>query len=133
MAAGTPPYIIEQTNYDPRTITLGDFIKLYEAESTKVGGRNNSAWGNKIRKNAVYKDLLNEPVINILDATKQIDGKNIYKAAQDAVEKAKGDFQSKLRTLENNILQKFKRFKLCLLYTSPSPRDGLLSRMPSSA
>ena len=24
-------------------------------------------------------------------------------------------------------------WKLCLLYTSPSPRDGLLSRMPSSA
>ena len=26
-----------------------------------------------------------------------------------------------------------KGMKLCLLYTSPSPRDGLLSRMPSSA
>ena len=25
------------------------------------------------------------------------------------------------------------RVKPCLLYTSPSPRDGLLSRMPSSA
>ena len=25
------------------------------------------------------------------------------------------------------------KFKSCLLYTSPSPRDGLLSRMPSSA
>ena len=25
------------------------------------------------------------------------------------------------------------RDDLCLLYTSPSPRDGLLSRMPSSA
>ena len=25
------------------------------------------------------------------------------------------------------------RYWLCLLYTSPSPRDGLLSRMPSSA
>ena len=24
-------------------------------------------------------------------------------------------------------------FMICLLYTSPSPRDGLLSRMPSSA
>ena len=24
-------------------------------------------------------------------------------------------------------------FRACLLYTSPSPRDGLLSRMPSSA
>ena len=26
-----------------------------------------------------------------------------------------------------------KRMYICLLYTSPSPRDGLLSRMPSSA
>ena len=25
------------------------------------------------------------------------------------------------------------RAEVCLLYTSPSPRDGLLSRMPSSA
>ena len=25
------------------------------------------------------------------------------------------------------------RVEVCLLYTSPSPRDGLLSRMPSSA
>ena len=25
------------------------------------------------------------------------------------------------------------QMKVCLLYTSPSPRDGLLSRMPSSA
>ena len=24
-------------------------------------------------------------------------------------------------------------YNVCLLYTSPSPRDGLLSRMPSSA
>ena len=26
-----------------------------------------------------------------------------------------------------------RNFNICLLYTSPSPRDGLLSRMPSSA
>ena len=26
-----------------------------------------------------------------------------------------------------------QRDSICLLYTSPSPRDGLLSRMPSSA
>ena len=30
---------------------------------------------------------------------------------------------------ENNQVS----FYSCLLYTSPSPRDGLLSRMPSSA
>ena len=30
-------------------------------------------------------------------------------------------------------LGKDVRISTCLLYTSPSPRDGLLSRMPSSA
>ena len=29
--------------------------------------------------------------------------------------------------------QAFDKWLDCLLYTSPSPRDGLLSRMPSSA
>ena len=31
------------------------------------------------------------------------------------------------------IILKFPTYENCLLYTSPSPRDGLLSRMPSSA
>ena len=31
------------------------------------------------------------------------------------------------------ITRKGQRWHTCLLYTSPSPRDGLLSRMPSSA
>ena len=31
------------------------------------------------------------------------------------------------------IIHKSKFILSCLLYTSPSPRDGLLSRMPSSA
>ena len=30
-------------------------------------------------------------------------------------------------------IQYFEGVCICLLYTSPSPRDGLLSRMPSSA
>ena len=30
------------------------------------------------------------------------------------------------------VLPKIKDY-ICLLYTAPSPRDGLLSRMPSSA
>ena len=31
------------------------------------------------------------------------------------------------------VREKTEQYKHCLLYTSPSPRDGLLSRMPSSA
>src|SRR5680860_1799592 len=34
---------------------------------------------------------------------------------------------------ESKFLSKSESHKGCLLYTSPSPRDGLLSRMPSSA
>ena len=33
----------------------------------------------------------------------------------------------------NNYLGLANNAEVCLLYTSPSPRDGLLSRMPSSA
>ena len=39
-------------------------------------------------------------------------------------------------TVHGGMLMTFADFALCLtclLYTSPSPRDGLLSRMPSSA
>ena len=35
--------------------------------------------------------------------------------------------------LENPIQIKAIRKSICLLYTSPSPRDATLSRMPSSA
>ena len=34
---------------------------------------------------------------------------------------------------EPNVTDTIEEPKPCLLYTSPSPRDGLLSRMPSSA
>ena len=33
----------------------------------------------------------------------------------------------------NGVLLAIGQLMVCLLYTSPSPRDGLLSRMPSSA
>ena len=35
--------------------------------------------------------------------------------------------------LDNQMRGKRRLAYPCLLYTSPSPRDGLLSRMPSSA
>ena len=37
------------------------------------------------------------------------------------------------KTHELNPNESRSRIIFCLLYTSPSPRDGLLSRMPSSA
>ena len=47
---------------------------------------------------------------------------------------ADGDSTKASEKLRNHISVAFiTRLKHCLLYTSPSPRDGLLSRMPSSA
>ena len=44
-------------------------------------------------------------------------------------------FVSSAKQEVQNIIDEveFSEGKFCLLYTSPSPRDGLLSRMPSSA
>ena len=35
--------------------------------------------------------------------------------------------------INNCLAEVFLQFNACLLYTSPSPRDATLSRMPSSA
>ena len=40
---------------------------------------------------------------------------------------------SEIKLLDIGCGVRFTQTILCLLYTSPSPRDGLLSRMPSSA
>ena len=37
------------------------------------------------------------------------------------------------RLAKEHFISAIDEPELCLLYTSPSPRDGLLSRMPSSA
>ena len=44
-----------------------------------------------------------------------------------------GEFKAGLKHGLWQTLNKIGQPIICLLYTSPSPRDGLLSRMPSSA
>ena len=54
------------------------------------------------------------------------------KAAQAAV----GDKAAQISVVEGQLKAsnaRLEEVQSCLLYTSPSPRDGLLSRMPSSA
>ena len=46
------------------------------------------------------------------------------------------DFTTSTTGLYHHLAERYYKsdmFSRCLLYTSPSPRDGLLSRMPSSA
>ena len=57
---------------------------------------------------------------------KIVDINNIVDVKGD---KAKGNQLTRLKVKEITLMDVMD----CLLYTSPSPRDGLLSRMPSSA
>ena len=43
------------------------------------------------------------------------------------------NFSKMFQNIELKIEKLNHKLDICLLYTSPSPRDGLLSRMPSSA
>ena len=77
---------------------------------------------------------------HLLDHVKKIHfigcgGSGMYPLIQ--ILNAKGYVISGSDVLDGSIIQYERemgvKVSLCLLYTSPSPRDGLLSRMPSSA
>ena len=57
-------------------------------------------------------------------AKKQVMGKTVYNSSGEKI----GEIEDLIITPEKAV-----SYAICLLYTSPSPRDGLLSRMPSSA
>ena len=58
----------------------------------------------------IYSVLLAPHVSEKTALAAEMQGRHTFKVAKDA-----------------------SKLEVCLLYTSPSPRDGLLSRMPSSA
>ena len=61
----------------------------------------------------------------VLDKPPAIEGYKEMEKPADALSKT---------LLNTNISRIYRNESIsCLLYTSPSPRDGLLSRMPSSA
>ena len=58
----------------------------------------------------------------LMNKVKQVAGKGNYEI-----------YPSRSNDPKKNPLDPETKIGYCLLYTSPSPRDGLLSRMPSSA
>ena len=95
------------------TIDLG--FELYKKERVRIAGVDTPE---KRTRNLEEKALG-------LDATDWL---------KDKLEGAiSGDDDLVIRTELVGGVGKYGRLLGCLLYTSPSPRDGLLSRMPSSA
>ena len=76
------------------------------------------------------------PIEYLNNITEHLNGPQIYIKRDDCTGLATGG--NKTRKLEFLMPDAIKNqadlvVTVCLLYTSPSPRDGLLSRMPSSA
>ena len=86
---------------------------------------------------ALYKRYQKETMFIISDKSNEI-----YRAIRERTNhdatlfQGIGCYEEKQKTLIYSVINseaKRELLPLCLLYTSPSPRDGLLSRMPSSA
>ena len=80
-------------------------------------------------------------VEEVLPVLQQVKGLSCYgicgtKRSEAKAEKLKEQYQMQLAVSDYEKLLDSEIdtvYIACLLYTSPSPRDGLLSRMPSSA
>ena len=123
-----------------------DFHRLQErlsrgtstAENFNISGRLDlhrflpRSWGFSLPVNASITQATNTP--------KYFPGEDILvdqNAAPDTIisQSQSVSFSASLAktSKSDNKLIKYTVDNICLLYTSPSPRDGLLSRMPSSA
>ena len=90
-------------------------VAMTRARKRKVGERD-SLWDVVVNNDDIcFKHIL--PRLNLNDEKFSYEGNTETRALIKRSSRA-GDLKKKFN---------------CLLYTSPSPRDGLLSRMPSSA
>ena len=92
----------------------------------------NEQYLNQTIRRLVYLESLKQSEINNLSAhLKEID-KLIKELMLDdeMTELTLAEFNKVMTQVKTGVAASLSS---CLLYTSPSPRDGLLSRMPSSA
>ena len=110
-----------------RGISNDDLVILY-------GGNNNwfaayAYW---------YFKLYGHDKVKLLDGGRkkwELDSRDLV---TDVVQRPRTSYQAvgpdtSIRAFRDEVIAAIGQRNLCLLYTSPSPRDGLLSRMPSSA
>ena len=82
-----------------------------------------------ILQNDLENDLIRDHFVNIskIDLSGDLQHCKIY-ITSTAQEKVRKEIVANLNIAKSSI-----RHSFCLLYTSPSPRDWTISRMPSSA
>ena len=94
---------------------MNDEVKLSKLEHIKDASRQ--------LRGTIAEELANDEPNFTADAIQLIKFHGSYQQDNRDLRKAKNP----------DGTRKGKQFSCCLLYTSPSPRDATLSRMPSSA
>ena len=91
------------TEDGPKEILKGVTLTIKDGETHAIMGPNGSG------KSTLAYSIAGHPKYDVTGGSVTLDGEDVLAMSVD------------------------ERARACLLYTSPSPRDGLLSRMPSSA
>ena len=136
------------TNFDK----VGTFMKTFGQEvKTKPSFSTDKI--NDLRYNLIKEELSelkeamdNKDLLEVADALTDIlyvtygagiafgiDLDKCFDEVQNSNMSKLGDDGKPIYNEAGKVMKGPNYFKPCLLYTSPSPRDGLLSRMPSSA
>ena len=89
----------------------------------------------ELRKSLQTQKQVSEEAENIIRDAKETAKKiqeEAYSKSSDLIKRKEEQAKQKIIALETDAIKNIKKIT-CLLYTSPSPRDATLSRMPSSA
>ena len=123
--------INEEGKRGPRLKPLADFEAVLEAKNTELMAKG-GAKSRVLLVEFIAGRLYTGPMFEKYNLVCRASIKQAPQFLKDQfTAKCKGNFYTTTIHLINSLIIKLS--KLCLLYTSPSPRDGLLSRMPSSA
>ena len=122
-----PPEVIDNTEYWEGYYGKGQLCK--RTSYNTIGGVHQLG-GTPFRKNYAGVGYTYDPVRDAFYSPQPFESWTLNEESclwECPVEKPEGEYWWKEDTTE------WVDYLYCLLYTSPSPRDGLLSRMPSSA
>ena len=84
------------------------------------------------RLSVTYPEIARMQTRAVIEAAIEVSKEKGFEIVPEIMVPLVGD-KKELKFVKDVIVETAEKVKACLLYTSPSPRDGLLSRMPSSA
>ena len=107
------------------------FVSLPNSETVKEVVLGDGGLSSRLSKGSLIVDMTTGDPNMTREIAKSLLQKKIEFIDAPVSGGPRGAQEGNIAIMVGGSLEQYNR--ICLLYTSPSPRDGLLSRMPSSA